>query len=43
MGRAAKPSYRESDGWWYATIVPGAKPEKLQQGGKRSDAKKVFK
>jgi integrase/recombinase XerD len=32
MGRTAKPWYRAADGWWYATVVKGARRRKLLKG-----------
>ena len=32
MGRDAKPYHRKHDGWWYATLAPGAPPQRLFKG-----------
>ncbi len=43
MGRKAKPWFRKHDDYWYATITPGAKPEKLVKGqGNEGEAQERF-
>ncbi|HKI30859.1 MAG TPA: tyrosine-type recombinase/integrase [Gemmataceae bacterium] len=43
MPRPSKPWFREHDGWWYATIIPGQKPDKLVKGREnKDDAEKAF-